>query len=202
VVPTTSNTTSLIAIRPPADTFLDAEPTPALINFDLVIMMRRAALPIAALATLTFVAACGRKGARSADFDSATATALALGVPTGPGANVPHQPHIESFELARQLDRLNHVYGGPVQQFQPGDSILLSIRTIYVDSGSTVSARLRQNKRSIDSTGARTGALDSLGMNTVGLRFAQAKPFAKGDYQVDVFLNGTFQVSKDFSIVP
>ena len=155
-------------------------------------------LPIFAL---TAIAACGRKGARSADFDSATAAALANGS-TPALAAMPKVPHVLGFELAHRLDRLDMVYGGPVQQFSPGDSILLSVRVIYVDSGSSVSARLRQNKNTLDSAGTKSGAKDSAGRSTVGLRFAQDKPLAKGTYQADVFLNGTFQMSKDFRVGP
>lgn len=153
------------------------------------------------LATLA-IAACGRKGARSADFDSATAVALTIGVPGGSGAAMPKLPHVVGFELAHQLDRHDMVFGGPAQDFLPGDSILVSVRSIYADSGSNVSARLRQNKHTIDSAGATSGAKDSLDMSVVGVRFPQTKPFAKGTYQVDVFLNGTFQMSKDFRITP
>jgi hypothetical protein len=161
-------------------------------------MMRRAMLPILAL---TALAACGRKGARSADFDSATAVALANGSAHAMAA-MPKVPHVVGFELAHRLDRRDMIYGGPAQQFLPGDSILLSVRVIYVDSGSSVSARLRQNKNTLDSAGTKSGAKDSAGTSTVGLRFAQAKPLAKGTYQADVFLNGTFQMSKDFRISP
>ena len=162
-------------------------------------MMRRAMLPIFALFA---IAACGRKGARSADFDSATAAALAIGVVTSPGGALPKVAHVVDFELAHQLDRHEMVFGGPARQFLPGDSILLSVRSIYVDSGSSVSARLRQNKNTIYSTGSKSGAKDSAGISTVGLRFAQKKPLATGTYQADVFLNGTFQMSKDFRVSP
>jgi hypothetical protein len=104
-------------------------------------MMRRAILPIIALSA---IAACGRKGARSADFDSATAAALASG-PTPAMAAMPKIPHVIGFELGHRLDRHDMVYGGPAQQFLPGDSILLSVRVIYVDSGtSTRSTPLEQ----------------------------------------------------------
>ena len=154
-------------------------------------------LPILAVLAVT---ACGRKGARSSDFDSATATALTIGTILPPPGGVPKVPHVINFELAHQLDRHDMVFGGPAQQFAPGDSILLSVRGIYVDSGSSVSARLRQNTLTLDSAGVTSGTKDSMGFSTVGLRFAQAKPLAKGTYRADVFLNGTFQMSKEFRI--
>ena len=162
-------------------------------------MTPRATLAI--LATLA-LGACGRRGARSADFDSATARALASGVATNPATITSQVPHVVGFELAHRLDRHAQPYGGPAAQFTAGDSILLSVRTIYVDSGSSVSARMRQNKRTLDSTGTTTGTKDSVGFSAVGLGFGQARPLAKGVYQVDVFLNGTFQMSKDFRITP
>ena len=152
--------------------------------------------------TLFAVTACGRKGARSSDFDSATAAALATGTAAAPVVPVTRNPHVVGFELAHRLDQHNLAFGGPTTDFAPGDSILLSVRTIYVDSGSSVSARLRQNKRTIDSAGTTTGVKDSAGMSSVGLRFGHGKPLDKGTYQADVFLNGTFQVSQEFRIVP
>jgi hypothetical protein len=159
-------------------------------------MIRRAMIPMFAAFAIT---ACGRKGARSADFDSATAAALASGAATTLAA-APKTTHVVNFEFAHRLDRYDMVFGGPAQQFAPGDSILLSVRSIYTDSGISVSARLRQNNRTIDSIGAKTTTADSTGFSVVGLRFAQAKPLANGTYQADVFLNGTFQMSKEFKI--
>ena len=47
--------------------------------------------------------------------------------------------------------------------------------------------------------GAKAGAADSTGFTFVGLRFASGSKWTKGTYQVEVFLDGKFQVAQEFS---
>lgn len=161
-------------------------------------MMRRATTALLALIALT---ACGRKGARRSDFDRATAAALASG---GTGMTLADQPkvaRVAGFEIGHGLDRHDMIFGGASRQFTRGDSVLISVRGQYLPAGADVSARIRMKAATIDSTGTTTGAPDNAGFSYAGLRFGSDKKWTKGTYQAEVFLNGKFQMSQEFTIV-
>ena len=161
-------------------------------------MMRRATIAVLALIAL---AACGRKGARRSDFDSATAAALASGG-TGPAlAAQPKVAHVTGFDIGHGLDKRDMIFGGPSQRFNQGDSVLISVRGQYLPAGAAVSARIRLKTTTIDSAGATAGAADSSGFSYVGLRFGSNRKWSRGTYQAEVFLNGKFQMSQEFMIV-
>jgi hypothetical protein len=158
----------------------------------------------AALLMLLAVSACARKGARRSDFDSAMALALSThtpGLPAGvPGPVTPTVGHVAGFELTRRLNAHNFAVGGSVSQFSSGDSILLSVRGQDIKPGSEVSARIRQGAKTLDSAATTFAAADSSGAAIAGIRFGSAKPWARGNYQADIFLAGKFQLSQDFSV--
>lgn len=160
-------------------------------------MMRKVTTSMLALIAL---AACGRKGARSADFDSATAAALTTGAAAAQMANIPKVAHIAAVTLGHGLDRHNMVFGGPADQFKAGDSILAAAKGLYLVAGADVSARIRLKNATLDSTTAKAEAADSTGSSYVGLRFLSGKKWAKGTYSLEVFLAGKFQMSQEFSL--
>jgi len=157
--------------------------------------MRHATISLLAVIALT---ACGRKGARSADFDSATAAALGSGAAAAQMANVPKVAHVASVNLGHQLDRNNMLFGGNQDQFKTGDSVLVSVKSMYMTEGADISARIRQKNVTMDSTGAKAGKADSAGFTFVGLRFAPTAKWTKGSYLVEVFLDGKFQMGTEF----
>jgi hypothetical protein len=159
--------------------------------------MRRATIAVLALTALT---ACGKKGARGSDFDSATAAALASGSVGTAVADLPKIGRVMGFTIGHGLDRHDMIFGGPATQFTHGDSVLVSVRTQYVPAGTDVSARIRLKNATIDSTGAKSGAPDTASVSYAGLRFGNTTKWVKGNYQVEVFLNGKYQVGQEFTI--
>jgi len=153
---------------------------------------------------IAVLAACGRKGARSSDFDSATAAALAAGVPAGSTGAAPSgtAARASGFDFGHRIDRNGRIEGGVSSQFGPGDSILISVRAMSAQPGTDVSVRLRFNGKTIDSAGNKAGAADSTGVAFVPFGFGSAKPRTPGTYQADVFVNGKFQMSQDFKVGP
>jgi hypothetical protein len=148
---------------------------------------------------VALLAACGRKGARSSDFDSATAAALGSGAAAAQTATMPKAPHVMSVNAAHQLDRNNMVYGGVASEFKTGDSVLVSVKGIYIKPGADLSARIRSMKATIDSAAAKAGDADTAGYTYVGFRFAPTPKWTKGKYVVEVFLDGKFQMAQDFN---
>jgi hypothetical protein len=161
--------------------------------------MRYATFSIIAVVTL---AGCGRKGARSSDFDSATAAALATGTAATQMSNVAKVPHIAGFDIGHGLDRHDMIFGGVATQFKVGDSVLVSAKGLYLAAGADVSARIRLKNATLDSMGAKAGTPDTNGFTYVGLRFASGKKWTKGTYSVELFLDGKFQMAQDFTYTP
>ena len=160
--------------------------------------MRKLTISLIALIALT---ACGRKGARRSDFDSATAAALAAG-PAAQLANLPKVAHVTSLNLGHSLDRHDMIFGGVTQQFKVGDSVLVSVKGQYLATGADVSARIRLKSATLDSVGAKAGAADTAGYTYVGLRFATGPKWVKGSYLVEVFVDGKFQMASDLTLSP
>jgi hypothetical protein len=159
--------------------------------------MRRATIAVLALTALT---ACGKKGARSSDFDSATAAALASGGAGTVAADLPKVGRVMGFTIGHGLDKHDMIFGGPATQFTRGDSVLISVKTQYVPASADISARIRLKNATIDSAGAKSGAPDTASVSYTGLRFATNPKWTKGTYMADIFLNGKFQVSQEFTI--
>jgi hypothetical protein len=160
--------------------------------------MRRATIAVLALIALT---ACGKKGARSSDFDSATGAALASGRTGTAIADLPKVSRIMGFNIGHGLDRHDVIFGGPSTRFNRTDSVLISVKLQYVPAGTDVSARVRLKNATIDSAGAKSGTPDTASVSYAGLRFATDAKWAKGTYQAEIFLNGKFQMSQEFQIV-
>ena len=161
--------------------------------------MRKTTITILSLITL---AGCGRKGARSSDFDSATSAALATGAAAAQMASIPKTAHLSAVELGHQLDRHDMIFGGVATQYKAADSVLVSAKGLYVVAGSVVSARIRLKNATLDSTSAKIGVADSAGASYAGLRFAPGPKWTKASYLVEVFLDGKFQMAKDFTYTP
>lgn len=149
---------------------------------------------------LVALAACGKKGASKADFDNATTAALTPNALAVEVANQPKTARITGFNIGHGLDRHDVIFGGASARFSAGDSVLISVRGLYLPQGTDVSARIRLKTATIDSSGAKSGAPDSAGVTNVGLRFGTTSKWAKGAYQVEVFLSGKFQMAQEITI--
>ncbi|HEY4319730.1 MAG TPA: hypothetical protein VGM77_01025 [Gemmatimonadales bacterium] len=160
--------------------------------------IRHTVLATLALAAVT---ACGRKGARSADFDSATAAALAAGGGAAM-ANLPKVGHVMSFELAHGVDSTHMPYGGATQTFESSDSVFVSIRTIFVPAGANLTVQVMSGKQVLDSARTTSTAADTSGVARMSVSFAPptAKGWTAGAYEAQVYLDGKFQVSRPFEI--
>ncbi len=160
-------------------------------------MTQRGPILLMLLLTMT---ACGRKGARAADFDSATAAALAPppGTPVNPTAA--HVARAVSFDVGHALDRDNNLLGGAGGQFGVHDTLMVAVHVEYADSGTMIGARLRNGNRTVDSAAVPAPAPDSEHTSAVSMHFASAKPWPQGQYQLEVFVGATSQGSKDFTI--
>ncbi|HEY4099361.1 MAG TPA: hypothetical protein VGM20_00635 [Gemmatimonadales bacterium] len=155
------------------------------------------AFTVAALFALT---ACGRKGARSSDFDSATTAALGGTASAGSAAaaNAPKVGHVMGIEIGRSLDSANRIILGGAAGFGSSDSVLASVRTIYANAGTPVSVRIRLKDQTVDSAASKTAAADTAGVAIVPFRFAPLKK--DGAYQAEVFLDGKFQMAAAFKV--
>lgn len=158
-------------------------------------------LSIATLALLTLTA-CGRKGARSSDFDSATAAALSTGTAAAQMRNMPKVAHVAELLIGHGLDQHNMLVGGMSTDFHAGDSIMLAVKTQYLPAGTPITAVISLKNATVDSATAKAGASDTAGISFTGLRFQSGPKWAKGSYQATIFVDGKFQVAHDLTITP
>lgn len=148
------------------------------------------------LVTLVLLVGCSR-GNAPPDVDSAGAAAAAPPVSTAA-----RQARVMAFEFGKSVDSTRRIYGGVTDRFRKGDSVMVSVRTQYAAPGATVSARLLLGTRTVDSTGGPIGAADTLGIAAIAFRFPRATTLKPGDYQVEVFLDGTSQGLRPLQITP
>ncbi|MES2304528.1 MAG: hypothetical protein V4558_03435 [Gemmatimonadota bacterium] len=142
------------------------------------------------LALLAALAACGKTDSPEAAADSLLAAAPV----------VPKTPHVVGFDIGRQIDSTGRLTGGTTDKFAAGDTIVVSIRAQFTKDGDEVSGRLRKGTQMIDSLGVKLTAPDSTGFSIVSLRFAQARAWAPGLYQVETFLGSASQGIKEITV--
>lgn len=150
---------------------------------------RQLALPFAAL--LLLLAACGKTDSSDAAADSLIAAA--------PPA--PKNPHVVAFDLGRAADASGRIFGGTGDRYTGIDTVVVSVRTQYAKTGATVSARLRQSGKTLDSMSLAVPAADSTGLATVTFRFPpKGASRAVGTYQVETFLDSLSQGIKEITV--
>jgi hypothetical protein len=138
------------------------------------------------LLTVTLVA-CGDKPAEMTE-DSTPAPTVA------PAVAVEQNPHVMGFDAGHALDSLGNIFGGVATRFGTSDTIFVSVRAQYSDVGATIEATLLRGTTKVASDRGVVGAADPAnGVALVPIRFAPASPWAKGSYEVEVFLNGVSQ---------
>ena len=153
-------------------------------------------LPMLLLATI----ACDRKGARTNDFDSAAAAALAPPPGTPSDATGSQASRVNDFEIGHSLDQTNELIGGAGGQFGVHDTLVVSVHAEYANRGDMISARIRTGNQTVDSAAVAVPAPDSSHNVAVGLRFGRPTPWPRGKYQLEVFLGANSQGIKDFTI--
>ncbi|MEO5800646.1 MAG: hypothetical protein ABIZ70_04210 [Gemmatimonadales bacterium] len=142
------------------------------------------------LALLAGLAACGKTDSSDAAADSLLAAAPVM----------PKTPHVVGFDIGRQVDSTGRLTGGSTDKFAVGDTIVVSVRAQFTKDGDEVSGLLRKGAQLVDSIGVKLHAPDSTGFTIVSLRFAQAKPWAAGSYQIETFLGTTSQGIKEITV--
>ena len=151
---------------------------------------RSFALVLVGMATL---AACSKK-----DADPATDETTVVAAPAPPAV-----PRMASMDLGHAVDSTRHIVGGVTSLFGTRDTIYLSVQTENTAAGAQVSARWSTaTGQRVDSTAKAVdnGAAAAAAVTEFHLIKAPAWPV--GAYRVEVFLDGTSQGIKDFSIKP
>lgn len=151
---------------------------------------RSFAVVMLGLATLT---ACAKK-----DADPAPAETTVVAPPAPPAV-----PRMASMELGRAVDSTRHIMGGVTTLFGTRDTIYLSVRTENTGTGAQVSARWSTTAgRLVDSTAQAIANGAAAASAVTEFHVMKATAWPVGDYRVEVFLDGTSQGIKEYSIKP
>ncbi len=150
-------------------------------------------LTLLSLLALT-VTACGEKAPDAGSGDSTPPETTATTMPAMTN------PHVMGFDSGRALDSLGNILGGVNARFQSGDTIFVSVRTQYVAAGAKIEAVFLRGTTRVASDNGIVGDSDADAAAVVPLRLARGTPWAKGSYQVEIFLDGVSQGLKPIDI--
>ena len=149
-------------------------------------MFRRISL-LAACAGLVAAAACAKKTDTGAVDTTAAATT------TTPAAAV----HVTGVQLGRAIGPDGRVTA-ETDEFKPNDTIYASVATDGVAQSATLSARWTfQDGQVVDTT---SRAIAPTGAAATEFHISKPSGFPKGNYKVEIMLNGTTAQTKDFKV--
>ncbi len=151
---------------------------------------RSFALVLVGIATLT---ACSKK-----DADPAPEETTVVAAPAPPAV-----PRMVSMDLGRAVDSTRRIVGGVTTMFGTRDTIYLSVQTENTAAGAEVSARWSTaTGQRVDSTAQAVANGAAAAAAVTEFHLIKAAPWPVGAYRVEVFLDGTSQGIKAFSIKP
>ena len=86
----------------------------------------------------------------------------------------------------------------PMTTFKPSDKIIVSVATDGTASNAEVAAKLVYQDG--QTAGEQKQMLNTTGMETTNIEFANAKPWPAGKYRAEVSLNGTAAQATEFEV--
>lgn len=149
-------------------------------------MFRRLSL-FAAGAGLVAAAACAKKTDTGAVDTTATTTTMA------PAAAV----HVTGIQLGRAIGSDGRV-ASATDEFKPSDTIYASVATDGVAQSATLSARWTYQDGQVVDTTSR--AIAPTGPAATEFHISKPSGFPKGNYKVEIMLNGQTTQTKDFKV--
>ena len=148
-------------------------------------MFRRFSL-VAACAGLVAAAACAKKTDTGA-VDTTAATTMT------PAAAV----HVTGIQLGRAIGPDSRV-AAETDEFKPNDTIYASVATDGVAQSATLSARWTYQDGQVVDTASR--AIAPTGAAATEFHISKPSGFPKGNYKVEIMLNGATAQTKDFKV--
>lgn len=149
-------------------------------------MFRRISL-LAACAGLVAAAGCAKKTDTGAVDTTATTTTMT------PAAAV----HVTGVQLGRAIGADGRV-ASETDEFKPNDTIYASVATDGVAQSATLSARWTYQDGQVVDTASR--AIAPTGAAATEFHISKPSGFPKGNYKVEIMLNGTTAQTKDFKV--
>ena len=149
-------------------------------------MFRRFSL-VAACAGLVAAAACAKKTDTGAVDTTASTTTMA------PAQAV----HVTGIQLGRAIGADGRV-ASETDEFKPNDTIYASVATDGVAQSATLSARWTYQDGQVVDTTSR--AIAPTGAAATEFHISKPSGFPKGNYKVEIMLNGQTAQTKDFKV--
>lgn len=143
-------------------------------------------------AALLIAVAC-KDSAKAPEADDATVTHETV-------TEMPRNPHVMGIDLGLASDEQGRIVGGSGQSFPEPDTLHVSIRTQYIDQGTTLSLTLSQGDRTIGTTTANVGASGEGGDARALAIFPQVATLGTGSYRVEVFMGDVSQGIREFTV--
>ena len=147
-------------------------------------MFRRISL-LAVCAGLVAAAGCAKKTDTGAVDTTATTMTPAAAV------------HVTGVQLGRAIGSDGRV-ANETDEFKPNDTIYASVATDGVAQSATLSARWTYQDGQVVDTTSR--AIAPTGAAATEFHISKPSGFPKGNYKVEIMLNGTTAQTKDFKV--
>ncbi len=148
------------------------------------------------LTTLGFallLGACGDKAADAGEGGDSTA-AMTEAEPA------PTIPRVMAIDVGLAADSMGQIIGGAGEIFPNPDTLYVAVRTQNTDEGASLTVRLLQGDRTIESVAATTGAPDANRMARTLAKLPAAATAKAGRYRVEVLLDSVSQGIRDITI--
>ncbi len=143
-------------------------------------------------AALLIATACGDSADTPRTDEATTTDQLAT--------EMPRNPHVMGIDLGLASDEEGRIIGGAGQSFPEADTLHVSIRTQYIDQGTTLSLVLSQGDRTIGTTTATVGANGESGDARALAIFPQVATLGAGSYRVEALMDEVSQGIREFTI--
>lgn len=115
-------------------------------------------------------------------------------------ATMPRNPHVMAIDLGFASDDQGRIIGGGVQTFPAADTLHVSVRTQYVEQGTSLSVSLGQGGSTLETVTATVGASDPSGEARTVAVLPRAATLAPGTYRIEVHMNDASQGIREFTV--
>jgi hypothetical protein len=153
-------------------------------------MMTRSSLVLSTL-VLAGVMACGDGSPPPGGPKEDSAAAV---------APEPKNPHVMAIDLGRATDSTGAIIGGTLETFPELDTLYVSVRTQYVETGAPIVVRLLQGETALGSQNLTAGTADSMGVARAVAIFPGAAKRGEGTYRVEVLLDTLSAGIREFTV--
>ena len=149
---------------------------------------------LASLALRATVGACGDRDTPDEPQLDSVATAVA--------PEIPETPRVMAIDIGLAIDdSTGRLLGGGTELFQSPPTLIVAVRTQFVDPGAPLTARLMQGGRTLESVSFLAGVPDEDRSARANAELSAAGSLEPGEYDIEVLLGEVSQGLRRIRII-